>query len=62
MQKRAKIGLAVAVGVCATIALIVIVVVSTGKKGDDQIDPGPLDGPWDNVSWNEKLRWAKFQL
>ena len=55
MQRRAKIGLAVAVGVCAAIALIVIVVVST-KKGDkdDMPDIGPVDGPWDNVSWKRR--------
>ena len=47
LNRLHRIGLAVFVGVCALVSIVVIVVVSTKKKGDD---PVPVTGPWDNVS------------
>ena len=46
-MQRKKIVIAVGLGVCALIAVVVVVAVTTTNK---KVDPGPLDGPWDNVS------------
>ena len=48
MQRRAKIGMAVGVGTCILVAIILIVAITAKEKADN--DHAPLDGPWDNVS------------
>ena len=50
MKRLYRILLATAVGICLLIAIIVVAVV---VKKDATVDSGPLDGPWDNVSFTK---------